>query len=74
MDQKPTVGRIVHFKDKKDSPCIAGMITEVDDQNPGVIEMTLFKPHAVMGWAKVGHESGNVLETMVGSWHWPERV
>lgn len=69
---KPSVGRIVHFKGEKNEPCRAAIITAVDENN--VVELTVFHKRARIAWARVGHEDGNALETMMGSWHWPERV
>jgi hypothetical protein len=71
-NQKPSIGRIVHFRAKEGDPCIAAIITEVDNET--LVTLTLFHPRPSNSWAHVGLEGSNDLDTMMGSWHWPERV
>ena len=74
MEQKPTVGRSVHYFDK-DGICRAAIITAVREkvEDIDVIDLTFFEP------GKDGSKSATKVflhneEKSVLSWHWPERV
>ncbi len=74
MEQKPSIGRIVHFKEnKEDSECTAAIITKVN--NDGTVVLTVFEPFKnAHVFAIVDFEGKNPLSKLVGEWHWPERV
>ena len=73
MDQKPSVGRIVHYRTDEKSPCIAGIITEVNSD--GSVCLQLFVPmQTKITVARVEQEGKGVWGSIVGSWHFPERV
>ena len=66
---KPSVGRIVHFRDELVG-CFAAVITGVisDDDNDDNVNLFIMGSHSV--W----HEPDVTLGTVHGTWHWPERV
>ena len=74
MDQKPSVGRIVHFKENREgAECIAAIITKIN--NDGTVVLTLFEPFKSMNiFATVDYQGKNPLSQLVGEWHWPERI
>lgn len=78
MDQKPSVGRVVHYVSfgtpggEYPSVCRAAVITEADSE-PGVtaVGLAVLNPTGMffnrdVKQSEGGHEGG--------TWHWPERV
>lgn len=65
-DQKPSVGRMVHYSEDG-TTCLAAIIAGVNDD--GSVNLSYF--------ARTGghRQVQNVAETAeAGGWHWPERV
>jgi hypothetical protein len=78
-DPKPSLGRIVIFRDRAgvDMPAI---ITEVTDPDQGFVHLTAFPPPRAApvvvfdqewGWP---HESQVFGASPTGCWRWPERT
>lgn len=73
MDQKPSIGRIVHFVGDRDATHIAALITGVNEDN--TVNLTLFGPNGGMGFRfNVKENQGIETPISLNSWHWPERV
>lgn len=80
MEQKPSIGRIVHYKSygtpggEYKSECRAGIITEVDEDSLNdpmdrqVIGVCILNPSGQF------FNQGVIKGTEGGQWHWPERV
>lgn len=79
MEQKPSIGRIVHYvsygtpKGEYKSRCIAAIITDVkqDDANETIVRLKIFNPDGDFNspWLKQDEK-----DHYGGTWHWPERV
>jgi len=80
MDQKPSVGRIVHYRALGSADgkfpvgeCRAAVITAVlfgENNQPGDVSLCVLNPTGMYFNAVV-----NYSETEKGgTWHWPERV
>ena len=79
MDQKPSVGRIVHFghpvydKDRQDSPVFAepwaAMITQVNADD--TVHLAIFPPDGV---ARARQRVKFSPELNADNWSWPPRV
>lgn len=72
-EQKPSVGRIVHYVGKGGA-CTAATVTEVDDEQSLVglfvtAPTTAYLLPLAEGGAIADHD-----EQKPGTWHWPERV
>lgn len=77
MDQKPSVGRIVHYVSygtpggEYTSECRAAIVTEVHGDSEDEVGLFVVNP---MG----GFFNRNILRDDTGeaggTWHWPERV
>lgn len=65
LNPKPSVGRVVHFRDEEG--CLAAIITNVRTDDDDV---DLF----VMSPSDYWNESDVTLGDTHGTWHWPERV
>lgn len=85
MDQKPSVGRIVHYKAVGSEEnqfsvvqCRAAIITGHDEQRV-VVALCVFDPERMYFCQNVPQDQpvqdpqGHV-DTKGGTWHWPERV
>ena len=74
MEQKPSVGRIVHYvslgsKDGKfESECRAAIVTSVGVNNQ--VSLTVFNPNGMY----LNECSEHSEEAKGGTWHWPEKV
>lgn len=67
MDQKPSIGRIVHAVFGRQ--CVAAIITAVTED--GVL-LHVYPPHMADGQMEgAGHDE---VDHHDGTWHWPERV
>lgn len=86
-DQKPSVGRIVHYvsygtppradgSQAYESTCRAALVTELcGDGNPdhdGCISLSVFNPEGMFFNQHVARNDGG--ELIGGTWHWPERM
>jgi len=87
--QQPSVGRAVHYVShgtpvREDgtqtyvSACRAATITEVSEENPGLIGISVTNPtgmffHPLESGGCRYDETGTDA-TSGGTWHWPERV
>lgn len=67
LKQSASVGRIVHFRDDPDGPCLAAIIAGLDPD--GSVNLSYFSRNG-------GHRQiqGVGEGTSQGTWHWPERV
>lgn len=74
MEQKPSVGRIVHYKENKENAeCKAAIITKVNDDSSVVLQ--IFEPFTIQHiFATADYKGVNPLSALVGEWHWPERI
>lgn len=74
MDQKPSVGRIVHYTSygtpggEYPTECRAAVITEVYDDTEAV-GLAVLNPTGMFFNRTVPYNGG-----AGGTWHWPERV
>ena len=69
MEQKPSIGRIVHYYDSPHGDCLAAIITAVHTDE--IVSLTAF----MQGGATVGFTS--VMQDKIGtlsSWSWPPRI
>lgn len=67
MDQKPSVGRIVHYVDS-DGACLAALITEPDEGE--TVSLAIFE-RSGMAFRFAAHDEEMKRRS---SWHWPERA
>ncbi len=85
MDQKPSVGRIVHYRALGSADgkfpvgeCRAAIITSVSDwgnQNQGFVSLAILNPTGMYFNSSCGYMEDKEGESVVGgTWHWPERV
>lgn len=80
MDQKPSVGRIVHFghpvydKNRQDSPVFAepwaAIITQVNEDD--TVHLTMFEPTTPTPSVRTRVKFSPLLEA--DHWSWPSRV
>ncbi len=77
MDQKPSVGRTVHYRALGSADgkfpvgeCRAAVITAVSKEVPGSVSLCVLNPTGMYFNAEVFYSS----EEKGGTWHWPERV
>lgn len=74
MDQKPTVGRIVHYKSRGSADGVyppearTAIITEVNNDFPEQVRLCVLNPEGMFftTWLRYGDEPGN--------WNWLPRV
>jgi hypothetical protein len=71
MNNHEAIGKTVHFKEAANKPCVAAIITAVNED--GTVSLTLFGPFHDKSWfARVKSAIENdPLSNMVGTWHWP---
>jgi hypothetical protein len=80
MEQKPSVGRIVHYvshgtpplsdgTQAYESTCRAAVVTEAGEND--IVGLAVFNPEGMFFNRGVHHQEN---EQAGGSWHWPERV
>lgn len=69
-DQKPSVGRDVHYQDTTDGQCFAAKITRVYAGTENV-SLVIF-PSMAHVFNVDGISKGNPRDE--NTWHWPERV
>jgi len=73
MEQKPSVGRIVHYFETETSKPLAAMINTISEQE-GLVHLTVFK-ETYMAWAvNTPHRSMSRAGHPMGFWDWPERT
>ena len=80
-EQKPTVGRIVHYVDEFfGNKCLAAIITQVDPD--GAVSLSIWNPTGGSQYAETApdHSEPNDTDITVRDWsalnhkwHWPER-
>lgn len=76
MDQKPSIGRIVHYKSygtpkgEYKPECRAAVITEVSEDTD-VVSLCILNPSGMFFNVLVIHDEE---KKEGGTWHWPERV
>jgi len=74
-DQKPSVGRIVHYvsygtpKGEFTSQCRAAIVAGVNED--GTLDLAILNPTGMFFNQSV---MGDLTENQGGTWHWPERV
>jgi hypothetical protein len=74
-DQKPSVGRIVHYVSygtpggEYASQCRAAVVTETDTSD--TVGLAVLNPTGMFFNRTVVHDEGDKTG---GSWHWPERT
>ncbi|GLW91788.1 hypothetical protein [Actinokineospora globicatena] len=79
---KPSVGRIVHYVSHGTPPrpdgtqaytaqCRAAIVTQVNED--GTVGLCVLNPTGMFFYESVGQASGDSLELLGGTWHWPER-
>jgi hypothetical protein len=86
-EQKPSVGRIVHYvshgtpvkadgTQAYESKCRAAIVTEVDVNDPSVVGLCVLNPTGQFFNQGVTRDEGdeNDAGRWGGTWHWPERV
>jgi len=74
-EQKPSIGRIVHFVGERDSINLAALVTAVNEDD--TINLAVFGPNGGYGFRQnVKHVEGPVqtTEEASGTWHFPERI
>lgn len=78
MEQKPSVGRIVHYvsygtpNGEFESTCRAAVITEIlwtEGKQIADVVLCVLNPSGIFF-----HKSSYSEEHNSGTWHWPERV
>lgn len=86
MDQKPSVGRIVHYvsygtpNKEYSSRCVAAIITDVatsPETEEDSVRLKIFNPDGDFNspWLKqFEKDPGSEENYKPGTWHWPERV
>jgi hypothetical protein len=67
---KPTLGRIVHYKNSIDS-IVPGIITAIDVDNN--VSITLFLPNQEE-YIKKSSMAAGPTQAEAGQWWWPERL
>lgn len=69
----PTVGRIVHYIEHPDSPCLAALVTgQADPRATRVNMMVVYDSPYAGEWR---HDvMFDERKQHAHSWHWPERV
>ncbi|MBZ6207545.1 hypothetical protein KVH31_13655 [Streptomyces olivaceus] len=85
-DQKPTVGRIVHYVShgtpvREDGTqafpprCRAAVVTEVDETEPYRTGLAVLNPTGQFCHSlSAGGCMADFTENQGGTWHWPERA
>lgn len=77
-EQKPSVGRIVHYVSygtpggEYGKECRAAIVTAVD--NIGYVDLCVLNPTGFFFNRGVHHHAGGEIGYKGGTWHWPERV
>lgn len=69
---KPSVGRIVHFRQRPDSECFAGVVVTVHADDDYTVDVHVFPSLQWGGGLMVATKHAR-FEGAAG-WHWPERV
>lgn len=81
MDQKPSVGRIVHYVHFSDGEHLAAIITRINED--GVSLEVFSDDHSKIISRSIKHvepedvkdlKGDQRIESFYGTWHWPERV
>lgn len=79
MDQKPSIGRIVHYVSygtpggEYGQECRAAVINFVADSledGTAIVRLTVFNPEGLFFTKELPYSE----EQKGGTWHWPERV
>jgi hypothetical protein len=81
MSQKPSVGRVVHYRSygtpggEYPAVCRAADITEVDPADPNHVGLMVKNPTGLF-FHSLAEGGCHLDEEAVqgGTWHWPERV
>lgn len=70
---KPSIGRIVHYRQAGAGPCLAAIVTKV--HATGNVNLTVFDEDGDTD-ARHGIDEAPVDQPIPsgGQWHWPERV
>ena len=78
MEQKPSVGRIVHYVSygtpggEYESQCRAAVITAVHTEF--LVDLAVLNPEGMFFNREVTHSGVALSAHGGGTWHWPERV
>jgi hypothetical protein len=74
MDQKPSIGRIVHYcgKDDDDTRPYAAIITSIGADNEGIVDLYVFGDRNCTPFA-VG-DAPYSEQPKTGCWMWPPRI
>lgn len=70
----PTVGRIVHYILLGNADCIAAIITQVNNEETGNINLMTFPPNGDPPVAHLNVPQSQGPSLAVNTWHWPEFV
>lgn len=74
--QQPSVGRTVHFLANAAPPCVAAIVTHVNDD--GTVALTVFPPpymgHLASPPQLAVRQDEDHADHANPTWHWPERV
>lgn len=74
MEQKPSIGRVVHYhwEDSSGLYCRAAIITEVKNTVSTDVSLAVMFPHGQAFYEDVEFDDNQGRKP--GTWHWPERV
>lgn len=73
-EQKPSIGRAVHYVGKGGA-CTAATVTEVDHEQAFLVGLFVTAPGAAHFLPlDEGGALADLTEHQGGTWHWPERV
>ncbi|GGN39543.1 hypothetical protein FHR83_006696 [Actinoplanes campanulatus] len=69
MEQKPSIGRIVHYVQYEGNKCRAAIITDVEDD--GTVGLYVMTPdRGAHSQNECPYDDGHTY----GTWHWPTRT
>jgi hypothetical protein len=71
MALKPAVGDTVHFVNYGTPTCSAALITRVDPQDPDLVDLTTFPPHANPYPVNASRRRDDTEKPESGTWHFP---